>query len=141
MCHPNGEYGDMNDWGLLDREQNNAGGALAVMVSGSSHPSYYAFLTSARWLWVIYLLLGGAEGLILIRVAFRAALANPDSIFTSFIYLVTGLLVLPFHGVLAEPLIQGALIDIPSLVAFVVYVFLAWAITRMLWLKIAVRQS
>ena len=131
----------MNDWELLDREQNSVGGASAVMVSGSGQPSYYTFLTSARWLWVIYLLFGGVEGLILIRVAFRAALANPDSIFTSFIYLVSGPMALPFHGVLAEPLIQGALIDIPSLVAFVVYVFLAWAITRMLWLKIAVRQS
>jgi hypothetical protein len=131
----------MSDRESTHGEQDRSVVTLVAARPNSGGPTYYTFLSSARWLWIVYLLLGGVEGFILIRLAIRAASANPDSSFVSFIYTVTGPMVFPFHGVLAEPLVQGAVIDVASFVALVVYICLGWAITRILWLRISGRQS
>lgn len=83
---------------------------------------------------VVYLLFGLVEGLIAIRFVLRALGANPETPFASFIYGVTAPFLAPFAGLFGTPTFNGSVLEWHSLVAIVVYMLLAWALARLLWL-------
>lgn len=81
----------------------------------------------------IWLLFGGLEALIGIRVILMLIGANPGSWFTAFVYQLSELFLWPFRNIVANPGFQNNILEITSLIAMLVYALIAWAIVRLVW--------
>lgn len=77
---------------------------------------------------IIFLILSVLETLLIIRFFLKLLGANPDAIFTIFIYSVTELFVAPFEGVFPSPHTSGSVLDLATLLAMIVYALLTWLI-------------
>ena len=82
---------------------------------------------------IIWLLFGGLEALIGIRVILLLIGANPANGFTAFIYQLTQLFLWPFQNLIANPSFQNMTLEVTSIIAMVVYALLGWIIVRMIW--------
>lgn len=69
----------------------------------------------------LWLLLGMLEALLGIRVFLKLIAANPESGFARFIYGLSDLFLLPFFGLTQTPSANGAVLEIPTIIAMVVY--------------------
>jgi uncharacterized membrane protein len=78
-----------------------------------------------RILWSILVLL---EILLAFRVILRLIAANPDSGFAVLIYGISGLFTAPFNGLIATPIIDGAPLEITTLIGMIVYALAFWGI-------------
>jgi uncharacterized membrane protein len=83
---------------------------------------------------IIWLITGILEALIGIRVLLRLIAANPNAGFAAFIYDLTAVFLAPFLGLTTDPAANGAVLEISSLIAMLVYGLLAWGIVRVLWI-------
>lgn len=83
---------------------------------------------------IIGLMFSFLIGLIALRVILRLIAANPASPFAGFIYSLTDLFLWPFFGLTTEPGVGGMVLEIPSLVAMLVYALIGWLIVRVIWL-------
>jgi YggT family protein len=83
---------------------------------------------------IIWLITGFLESLIGIRFVLKLIAANPNAGFAQFIYGMTGPFLVPFHDLTAAPAVAGAVLEIPSLIAMLVYALLAWGIVLILWI-------
>jgi uncharacterized membrane protein len=81
----------------------------------------------------IWLLFGGLEALIGIRVILLLIGANPASWFTAFVYQLSGLFLWPFQNIVANPAFGNNVLEITSLIAMIVYPLIGWAIVRLIW--------
>ena len=92
-------------------------------------------LTLARIVNMIWLLFGVLETFIGLRVFLKLIAANPNNTFAAFIYNTSELFLRPFFGLIGDPATtEGAVLEISSIIAMVVYMLLAWVITRLLWI-------
>jgi hypothetical protein len=82
---------------------------------------------------VIWLLVGFLEGLLALRVLFKLIGANPQNAFASFIYEVTDFFLAPFVGITGSPSTDGVVLEIPTLIAMLVYLLFAWALVKLVW--------
>jgi uncharacterized membrane protein len=82
---------------------------------------------------LIWFVFGVLEGLIGLRVLLKMMAANPSNAFATFIYGITEIFVLPFKGLTAEPSAEGFVLEIPAIIAMLVYLLVAWAIARAVW--------
>ena len=82
----------------------------------------------------IYLAFGVLEGLIVLRIVLKLIAANPTNPFAILVYSFTDLFLWPFYGLTAAPGFNGMVLEIPSIIALIVYALLAWAIVRLVWL-------
>jgi uncharacterized protein YggT (Ycf19 family) len=87
----------------------------------------------------IYLIFGIIEGLIAIRFVLRLLGANPDAGFASFIYDITAPFLAPFVGMFGTPNFEGAVVELHSIVAIVVYALLAWVLVKIV--KVTMGES
>ncbi|MHB9111055.1 MAG: YggT family protein [Thermoleophilia bacterium] len=84
---------------------------------------------------IIWLLLGVLEVIIGMRVVLKLLAANPDNGFANSIYRVARAFVWPFFGLVAEPTsTSGSVLEVGSIIAMVVYLLIAWGITRLVYL-------
>lgn len=90
---------------------------------------------------LIYLAFGILEGLIVLRIILKLIAANPASPFASLVYSFTDLFLWPFYGLTATPSFSGMVLEIPSIIALIVYALLAWAIVRLVWLLLDRRPT
>ncbi len=81
----------------------------------------------------IWLLFGGLEALIGIRVALLLIGANPASWFVAFVYQLSDLFLWPFRNIVANPAFGNSVLEITSLIAMIVYPLIGWAIVRLIW--------
>ena len=81
---------------------------------------------------MIWLLFGIVEGLIGLRVLLKLIGANPDNGFASFIYNAAALFLAPFFGLIGSPSAGGMVLEVPSLIAMLVYALLGWLIMRVI---------
>jgi uncharacterized membrane protein len=81
----------------------------------------------------IWLLFGGLEALIGIRVLLLLIGANPGSWFTAFVYQLSDVFLWPFRNIVANPAFQNSVFEITSLIGMIVYALIAWAIVRLIW--------
>lgn len=81
----------------------------------------------------IWLLFGGLEALIGIRVILMLIGANPANAFTAFVYQLSELFLWPFRNIVGNPAFQNYVLEITSLIAMIVYALIAWAIVRLIW--------
>ena len=59
--------------------------------------------------------------------------ANPASPFAHFIYQMTELFLAPFAGLTVSPTAEGAVLEIPALIAMAAYAVLYWLVLRFMW--------
>ena len=81
---------------------------------------------------LIWLFFGIVEGLIGLRVLLKLIGANPDNGFASFIYNAAALFLAPFFGLIGSPSAGGMVLEVPSLIAMLVYALLGWLIVRVI---------
>lgn len=81
----------------------------------------------------IWLLFGGLEALIGIRVLLLLIGANPANWFTAFVYQLSEVFLWPFRNIVANPAFQNHVLEITSLIAMIVYPLIGWAIVRLIW--------
>jgi hypothetical protein len=83
----------------------------------------------------IYLIFGVVEVLLLIRFVLKGLGANAEAGFAQFIYGITGPLVAPFLGLFGTPQgASGAVLELHTLIALVIYGLVAWLLARGAWL-------
>lgn len=82
---------------------------------------------------IIWLLFGGLEALIGIRVILMLIGANPGNWFAAFVYQLTQLFLWPFQNLIANPSFQNMTLEVTSIIAMIVYALLGWLIVRMIW--------
>jgi hypothetical protein len=82
---------------------------------------------------IIWLLFGGLEALIGIRVILMLIGANPANGFTAFVYQLTQLFLWPFQNLISNPTFQNMTLEVTSIIAMIVYALLGWLIVRMIW--------
>jgi len=83
---------------------------------------------------LVWLFFGILEALIGFRIMLKLIAANPNSWFTSFVYQLTTMFLWPFQNIVTNPSFQNSVIEITSMIAILVYAFIAWAIVRLIWL-------
>ena len=91
--------------------------------------------TSMNLSGAIYLIVGLIEALLAIRFVLKALGANPDGGFAQLIYSLTAPLVAPFVGLFGTPQpSSGAMLEVHTLIALVIYALVAWLLVRGAWL-------
>ena len=88
--------------------------------------------TIFRFNQIIWYILGLVEVLLAFRVALKALGANPFTGFTSLIYSITTPLVAPFNGILGVFITGNSTIEWSTIIAAIVYLFVAWGIVYLL---------
>ncbi len=81
----------------------------------------------------IWLLFGGLEALLGIRVILMLIGANPGTPFTAFVYQLSELFLWPFRNIVANPAFGSSVLEITTLIAMIVYPLIGWAIVRLIW--------
>lgn len=102
--------------------------------SGMTYDPYSARRQAGeRVVQVIYLLFGIVEALIVIRFVLKALGANASAGFAQFIYQLTAPLVAPFVGLFSNLQFGASVIELQSIVAFIVYALVAWLLAKLAW--------
>ncbi len=83
---------------------------------------------------ILWLILGVIEAIIGLRVLLKLLAANPASPFAAFIYSVSRFFVAPFFGLTPEPAAGRSVLEIPSLIAMVIYALVFFGLDRLIWL-------
>lgn len=81
----------------------------------------------------IWLLFGGLEALIGIRVILMLIGANTANWFTAFVYQLSDLFLWPFQNLIANPTFQNITLEVTSIIGMIVYALLGWIIVRLIW--------
>jgi hypothetical protein len=98
--------------------------------------------TSIKITRAIYLIFGIIEALLAIRFVLKALGANADAGFAQLMYSVTGPLVAPFRGLFGTPqAASGAVLELHTLIALVIYALVAWLLVRVAWLAFGEGRS
>ena len=82
----------------------------------------------------IWLLFGVLDVLLVFRFALKLIGANPANSFANFIYSLSDFFLKPFAGILESPTSDGMVLDVPVLIAIIVYSLVAWVLVRLTWL-------
>lgn len=90
--------------------------------------SIYSKISNIVWFFVGLLLT-----VIGIRVLLRLLNANESNEFVTFIYEISWFFVRPFQGIVNEPGADGAVLEINSLIAMLIYLVITWALLRLTW--------
>jgi len=76
----------------------------------------------------LWLMIGALEALLALRVILKLMAANPSNAFARLIYGLSDLFVWPFVGLTATPSAMGIVVEIPTIIAMVVYAMLGWLV-------------
>ncbi len=87
----------------------------------------------AKWSQIIASIFLVLEVAIAFRVGLKLIAANPASPFANFVYRMTELFLAPFAGLTVSPSAEGAVLEIPALIAMAAYAVLYWLILRFMW--------
>ena len=107
------------------------------------HESILQDHAAERTLWyfrveqLIWLILGVIETFIGLRIILKLIAANPTNDFANFVYTFAAFFLQPFFGLTGSPAAGGSVLEIPSLIAMLVYALLFWAIVKVVQLLFA----
>lgn len=79
---------------------------------------------------LIWLFVGIIEGLIGLRVVLKLIGANTANDFARFIYDAAAIFLAPFFSLTGSPAVGDMVLEIPSLIAMLLYALLGWVIVR-----------
>jgi YggT family protein len=102
-----------------------------VMPDGG-RPTDHRALAAARCNAVLWWVFGVIEALIAIRFILKAVAANAGAAFAALIYGITEPLVGPFIGVLATLTFGPSVIELPALLAVLIYFLVGLLLTRLI---------
>ena len=114
----------------LVRDATGAEHGEAYVRDAETEQRYWLYMLSQA----VWLLLALVEILIGLRVLLKAIGANPDAGFAHFVYGAGGFFAWPFLGLTASPASGNMIIEIPSIIAMIVYAIIAWAVVQLIWL-------
>ena len=83
---------------------------------------------------LVWLCAGIVEALIGLRVLLKLIGANPNNAFAAFAYNAAALFLAPFFGLTGSPAAGGSVLEVPSIIAMLVYAFVAWGLVRVIGL-------
>lgn len=89
----------------------------------------------------VWLLTGILEILLGLRFALKLMAANPAAPFVDFIYTLSAPFLWPFFGITGTPAANDMVLEIPTLIAMVVYALLAWIVVRVIGLLMVPTES
>ncbi|MHB8621673.1 MAG: YggT family protein [Chloroflexota bacterium] len=81
---------------------------------------------------MVWLCTGIVEVLIGLRVLLKLIAANPNNAFAGFAYNMSSLFLAPFFGLTGSPAAGGSVLEVPSIIAMLVYAFLGWGVVRVI---------
>jgi len=84
-----------------------------------------------RGIQIVWYILGFIEVLLLFRFVFKFLGANPNAIFSSFIYQTTSLFTSPFTSVFRVNYLEGSIFEWTTLLAMFVYWIIATGIIKL----------
>ncbi len=79
-----------------------------------------------QFIWLVFGILLALLGL---RFFLLLIAANPENPFTRLVYNFTDLFMWPFAGLTSTPSAGGMVLEIPAIIAMIVYALLAWVLT------------
>ena len=85
----------------------------------------------------VWLLFGILEAAIGLRVFLKLIAANPSNLFALLVYSLTDLFLWPFAGLTRSPSAGGFVLEIPSVIAMIVYAVMAWVLASLIWIIFA----
>jgi hypothetical protein len=100
------------------------------------------FNAQRRW-WVYKLTqllelgFGIIEGLIGLRFLFKLIAANPGNLIASWVYRLSDFFVAPFLGLTISPEVGGIVLEVPAVIAILVYALTSLALVRLVWILFA----
>jgi hypothetical protein len=80
-----------------------------------------------------WLIFGTIQALIGVRILLKLLAANPNNPFASLVYNTTDLFLWPFEGLVTNPSADGLVLEITSIIAILVYLIIAWGISKLIW--------
>ena len=102
------------------------------MDSSYTSPTTKPLYRATQTVWYV---LGIVEILLTFRFLLKLLGANPEAGFTAFIYGITGLIAGPFLNVFNITEVEGSVFEWTTLLAMLVYLFLAFAVIKLLALS------
>jgi hypothetical protein len=90
---------------------------------------------------LIWLLLGIFEALIALRIVMILIGVNSTSPIVALIYGFTGLFLFPVTGLITSPTAGNMVLDLSSMLVYVCYALIAWALVRIVWLTFYHQRS
>jgi hypothetical protein len=85
----------------------------------------------AQFIWLSF---GVLIALIGLRVFLRLIGANAANPFADLLYDFTDLFLWPFWGLTGTPSVQNLVLEVPSIIAILVFALVGWASVRLVWL-------
>jgi hypothetical protein len=85
----------------------------------------------------VWLLFGILEAAIGLRVFLKLIAANPNNLFAQLVYSFTDLFLWPFAGLTISPSAGGFTLEIPSVIAMIVYAVMGWVLASLIWIIFA----
>ncbi len=119
----------MSTMNYQEQKQNRGRHRQQEAVSNKPARRQVGLAKTTQFIWLIT---GILEGLIGLRVILKLIAANPENPFASFIYGLTELFLWPFLSLTATPSAGGMVLEIPSLIAMVVFALAAWVVVSLL---------
>jgi hypothetical protein len=89
----------------------------------------------------VWLLTGMLEMLLGLRFILKLMAANPATPFVDFIYRLSAPFLRPFFGITGTPAANNMVLEIPTLIAMIVYALLAWIVVRVIRLLMVPTES
>lgn len=91
---------------------------------------------SQKYEYLVYFFFGALEILLAFRLVLKLTGANISSTFVRIVYGLTGIFILPFEGIFRRGFAPGlettSVFEPSTLVAIIVYIFLAWGIVKLI---------
>ncbi|NCN52490.1 YggT family protein [Candidatus Parcubacteria bacterium] len=81
---------------------------------------------------VVWYIFSVVEALLILRLILRLFGANAGAQFTQIVYSISGVLVAPFQFVFSTPTLEGSALELNTILAILVYWFVAWGIIRLI---------
>jgi len=113
---------------ITTQENNNKPVKIAPVVNVATKSQTIEYL--------IYFFFGALEILLAFRLVLKMTGANISSTFVRIVYGLTGIFILPFEGIFRRGFAPGlettSVFEPSTLVAIIVYAFLAWGIVKLI---------
>jgi hypothetical protein len=89
-------------------------------------------------IWLVAIII---EAAIAIRIFLKLIAASPASAFARLVYGFTDIFLFPFFGLTATPAAGGMVLEIPSIIAMIVYALFFWVAVKLLWILLEPSRS
>jgi hypothetical protein len=98
-----------------------------IVVDESAESRRMAYRISS----IIWVFFGLLIGLLSLRILLKLIGANADAPFAELVYGFSEIFLWPFFGLIGSPAVDGMVLEIPTVIAIIVYALIGWAIVKL----------